>query len=372
MTRIELIKNMYRHDFSSFNGFAFQALYPHMKYHDNWHIHALAEVLSRAERGEVQRLIINMPPRMLKSFCASVSLPAWILGRDPHKKILCLHSGNTLGQELHESCLRLITNPRYMGVFDHMAVAPQSRRFSTSFGGGRQYMSIHEPLTGLGADYIIVDDPISTMDAQNEHERRRLNGQFDQNILQRLNNKKSGVIILVMQRLHEHDLSAHLLAKNEGWELISMPAIAMQDETWKLPRGQIYIRKKGEPLHKERETHEQLADILRSIGGYPFAYQYLQGQYKTKFGEAGEGGVWLEPTREGEFYDMYDSPQRPQGLFRMNEIDFMLPRIFNIGEDPIPANAREPTMEEVLHNAKRNREVMLEHQRKVASGELDF
>lgn len=59
MTKIELIKNMYRHDLASFNGFAFQALYPHMKYHDNWHIHALAEVLSKAERGEVQRLIIN-------------------------------------------------------------------------------------------------------------------------------------------------------------------------------------------------------------------------------------------------------------------------------------------------------------------------
>lgn len=369
----EQIKNMYRHDLASFNRFAFQVLYPHMKYQDNWHIYALTEALSKAESGQTRRLIINMPPRMLKSFCASIALPAWILGRDPFKKILCLHGGNVLGQELHESCLRLITSQRYRALFDHMTVMPQPRKFTTSFGGGRQYMSINESLTGLGADYIIVDDPISTMNALNEHERNRLNAQFDHNILQRLNHKKSGAIIVVMQRLHEHDLSAHLLAKNEGWELISMPAIALEDETWSLPRRQIYMRKKGEPLHEERETRDQLVDMLMSVGGYAFAYQYLQGQYKPRFGEAGEGGVWLYPMREGEFYDMYDSPERPDGLFRMNELHFMLPRVFGIGEDPIPANARENwTEEEMAYNLKRHREVMLEHQRKVASGELDF
>lgn len=369
----EQIKNMYRHDLTSFNRFAFQVLYPHMKYQDNWHIYALAETLSRAENGQTRRLIINMPPRMLKSFCASIALPAWILGRDPFKKILCLHGRNVLGQELHESCLRLITSQRYRALFNHMTVMLQPRKFTTSFGGGRQYMSINESLTGLGADYIIVDDPISTMNVLNEHERVRLNTQFDQNILQRLNHKKSGVIIVVMQRLHEHDLSAYLLAKNEDWELINMPSIALKDETWSLPHGQIYMRKKGEPLHEERETRDQLVDMLMSVGGYAFAYQYLQGQYKPSFGEAGHGCIWLTPQREGVFWDSHTSPQEPHGFYHFEEEDLILPKVFGIGVDPCPPDMRQgPTWEEMEIDLAVYRETMLEHQRKVASGELEF
>ncbi len=336
----DLIKNMYRHDLESFARFSFQALYPRTEFQDNWHLSVLAEALTRAERGETRRLIINLPPRMLKSFYTSIVLPAWILGRDPYKKLLYLHHGNTLGQNLHESCLQLMTSPRYRSIFSHTIVKEHPKRFMTSFGGGRQYMTVHDRLTGLGADYIIIDDPISAMDAQNDCERQRLNDQFDQNILQRLNNKKSGVIILVMQRLHEQDLTAHLLAKNEGWELINMSAIAFENEVWNLPQGRTYAREKGEALHQSRESREQLLEILTSIGGYAFAYQYLQGLYKPRFGSVGEGCVWVTPYREGEFWDARTSSGGMCGFVPFQESELIEAKVFGIGEDLCPDNMR--------------------------------
>lgn len=336
----DLIKNMYRHDLESFARFSFQALYPRTEFQDNWHLSVLAEALTRAESGQTRSLIINLPPRMLKSFYTSIVLPAWILGRDPYKKLLCLHHGNTLGQSLHESCLQLMTSPRYRSIFSHTIIKEHPKRFTTSFGGGRQYMAIHDRLTGLGADYIIIDDPISAMDAQNDCERQRLNDQFDQNILQRLNNKKSGVIILVMQRLHEHDLTAHLLAKNEKWELINIPAIAFENEVWDLPQGRTHARQKGEALHQSRESREQLLEILTSIGGYAFAYQYLQGLYKPRFGVMDEGHVWLTPYREGEFWDARNSPQGAYGFIKFQESELIQWKVFGIGEDLCPDNMR--------------------------------
>ncbi len=110
-----------------------------------------------------------------------------------------------------------------------------------------------------------------------------------------INDKKNGAIVLVMQRLHEDDLTAHLLAKDEGWVHLNLPAIAMQDEIWNLPYGQTYLRKKGEALHEARESREQLVGILKAIGGHPFSYQYLQGAYKPRFGDTGHGCIWLRP-----------------------------------------------------------------------------
>ena len=370
--KIEDYQNILRHDFSSFICFAFNALYPYKTYKHNWHIDTMAHYLSLASEGKCKRLIITMPPRMLKSHCASIALPAWLLGRDPRKRILYLHGAKALGLELEDDCAQLMRTPRYRALFDRTSFKEEKGRLVTNCGGGRQFMPIMGRLTGLGADMIIIDDPMSTADANDKGARMRLNRQFDENVLQRLDDKERGSIVLLMQRLHENDLAGHLLAKNEGWMHINLPAIAMQDETWTLPHGHSYIRKKGEILHPERVSKEQLAETLISIGGYAFAYQYMQGAYKPRFGECGEGGVWLDPMREGEFYDM-EKNTNLNGLFRLSELHFMLPRIFGIGEDPIPPNARDcMTEEEMNYNLARQREVMLEHQRKVASGELEY
>lgn len=340
------VKNMYRHDFASFAPFAFRTLCPDSEFQDNWHLDVLAEALRKIACGEIRGLIINLPPRALKSFYASVALPAWVLGRDPRMKILTLHDSIMLGQDLHDQCFQLMRKPRYRSIFEYIHVEEDRNRLITNFGGSRKYMPIHGRLAGLGADIIIIDDPISPLAAQNDFERQQLNRQFDQNILQRLNNKKTGAIILVMQRLHEEDLTAHVLAKNLGWEHINIPAIALEDETWQLSYGQTHIRLQGDNLHEARESRAQLLDMLNVIGGYAFAYQYLQGLYKPRYGLHGEGCELVTPLREGEFWDPRIKGKSYKAFIKITEKELVASKIFGIGSDPCPDNMRHCMTEE--------------------------
>ena len=122
---------------------------------------------------------------------------------------------------------------------------------------------------------------------------------------------------------------------------MNMPAIAFVDEIWQLTHKQIYVRKKFDPLHPERESTEQLVGILRSIGGYAFTYQYLQGLYRPRFGKEGEGSLFLTPYIEGEFYDARKATNKFMGFVKFKEAELILPRVFGIGQDPYPPNMRQ-------------------------------
>ncbi len=198
--KIEDFQNMLRLDLTCFTRFAFNILHPHAQYQHNWHVDLMARALTQVSNGEIKRLIITMPPCMLKSHCVSIAWPAWELGRDPLKKFLCLHASNALGRDLDAACLELMESRRFRALFPSTRIGLKKNKLCTSFGGHRQFMPINGRLTGLGADIIIIDDPISTTDARDPKARQLLHQQFDDNILQRLNNKKDGAIVLVMQR----------------------------------------------------------------------------------------------------------------------------------------------------------------------------
>ena len=356
--KIKDYQKILRYDLTSFTRFAFDILHYHEEYHHNWHIDALAQALMQVSEGKIKRLIINMPPRTLKSHCISIAWVAYMLGRDPRQKFLCLHASNALGRDLDEACHELMQSPRYRALFPSTKLVLKKNKLCTSFSGHRQFMPINGRLTGLGADFVIIDDPISTADARDPKARQLLHQQFDDNISQRLNN--DGAIVVVMQRLHEDDLTAHLLAKDEGWVHLDLSAIALQDETWYLPYGRTHHRSKGDVLHAGRKSLEQLLDILKSVGGYPFSQQYLQGQYKPRFGDEGHGSVFLTPFREGEEWDPRTSPPRLHGFYRYDESDFIRPKVFGIGEDPCPRNMRSMlTVDEWTKGAQILRDEML-------------
>ena len=142
----------------------------------------------------------------------------------------------------------------------------QSARTAVSAGG---------PITGRGAGTIIIDDPLKATAGQSDVERDHVNDWFDQNVLQRLDDKVTGAIILVIQRLHENDLTGHLLAKG-GWTHLKLAAGAEEDEVHQLPDGRTIRRAVGEALHPAREPADVLAQIQREIGSYNFAGQYQQ------------------------------------------------------------------------------------------------
>ena len=138
--------------------------------------------------------------------------------------------------------------------------------------------SVGGVLTGRGADFILIDDPMKPSDAMSESRRAGVNEWYDNTLYSRLNDKNKGAIVIVMQRLHEDDLVGHVL-KQEGWEVISLPAIAEVDERFVVttPFGERrYSRRVGEALHPERESLATLDQIRRTLGEYNFAGQYQQ------------------------------------------------------------------------------------------------
>ena len=133
---------------------------------------------------------------------------------------------------------------------------------------------------GRGADILVIDDPLKSDEAASEVERGKVNNWYDHTLLTRLNDKREGRIIVIMQRLHQNDLTGHLLEK-EGWKVLRFTAIAEDDEVFSVPAPfgigrRTYSRKKGEALHPEREDLGTLEKMKSSLGSYNFAGQYQQ------------------------------------------------------------------------------------------------
>ena len=152
--------------------------------------------------------------------------------------------------------------------------------FETTKGGGRVAISIGGSLTGRGGNFIIIDDPLKADEALTRTARDQVNDYYGTTLLSRLDNKQDGVIVLVMQRLHEDDLAGHLL-KEPGWFHLSLPAIAMQDQKLQLAANRWHLRKEGDILHPEREPQNILDRMRNEMGTMSFQAQYQQAPVST-------------------------------------------------------------------------------------------
>ena len=117
--------------------------------------------------------------------------------------------------------------------------------FVTTAGGGVRSVSIEGGVTGHGADYIIIDDPIELKDCENVRRLGRVVELFDGEILTRLNNPKLGRIVIIAHRVNEEDLSGHLLQQEGGWKHLMLPLIAPRTRSYKLGDGGVWERAKG-------------------------------------------------------------------------------------------------------------------------------
>src|SRR3954469_11514925 len=250
-----------RTDLRYFVRQVFNTLLPNTPYLPNWHIDAICHELMRIHSGENQRLLINQPPRSLKSICVSVAYVAWQLGTDPTKRIIVVSYSNDFACELHRQFRMVIDAPWYQALFPGMRPAKDSgTELVTTAGGSRYATSVGGTLTGRGADLIIIDDPLKAEDAMSEPARRRVIDWYGGSLVSRLNNKEKGPVIVVMQRLHEEDLAGHLIDLG-GWHHLDLPAIALEDSEIDVGRGKRFIRRAGDVLHPKRENRETLAKI---------------------------------------------------------------------------------------------------------------
>jgi hypothetical protein len=170
-----------------------------------WHIELIAAKLTALRGGKIRRLVINLPPRHLKSLLASIAFPACASVTIPRRRSSRSYAQD-LADKLSRDCRHIVESGWY--------------RLATSVGG---------VLTGRGADLIIIDDPLKLEEALSQAQRQAANDWYDHTLYSRLNDKLEGAIVLIMHRLHEDDLTAHVLAQ-EAWEVVRLPALAEADE----------------------------------------------------------------------------------------------------------------------------------------------
>jgi hypothetical protein len=236
----------------------------------------VTDKLAQVASGEVRRLIINLPPRNLKSLCASVALPAWFLGRCPGERVVAVSYSEQLARTHASDFRRLVNHPIYQATLPAMRLERDTdREITTTKRGKRIATSIEGTLTGLGGNLIIIDDPLKIGDAMSEAVRARVIEWYRSTLLSRADDKKQARIVLVMQRVHQNDLAGYLLERG-GFELLNLPAIAQRDESYFLDNCRTYDRKKGEILHPEHEPPEVLVELKREMGPIAFSAQYQQ------------------------------------------------------------------------------------------------
>ena len=246
------------------------------------HHKIMGEAFDRVAKGDLKRLIINMPPRHTKSMFGSYLFPAWYLGQYPNRKIIQASHTGELAVEFGRQVRNLINSTEFHEVFENVTIAADSKaagRWNTNRNGSYFAVGVGGTMTGRGADILVVDDPHSEQDATQ--------GQFDRGVYdkayewytsgprQRL--QPGGSIVIIATRWSKIDLTGQILqhsAKSGGdeWEVIELPAImpsgeALWPEFWRLTelesiKNDIPITK-WEAQYQQKPTSEEGALIKR-------------------------------------------------------------------------------------------------------------
>ena len=256
-------------------------------YVHGWHLDAIAEHLEAVSRGEIRKLLINIPPRHSKTLLASISWPAWIWAKQkqegnplvgPQTKFLCLSYGDTLALDSAILMRRLILSPWYQerwGKRVQLTGDQEAKsKFDTTAGGTRISASFDGTVTGRGGDIKIIDDPIKADDAESAVRREAVIRKYDGVLKSRMTDPRHTAEVVVMQRLNEQDLSEHLLEAGEHVHLW-LPAEFEESRRCTTVLGWTDPRKNdGELLWPERFGKSELATFKRNP--YEWSSQWQQ------------------------------------------------------------------------------------------------
>ena len=198
------------------------------------HHKIMADAFERIARGDLKRLIVNMPPRHTKSEFASFLLPAWYLGQYPDKKIIQTAHTAELSVGFGRKVRNLVDDDDFKKVFPKLALRADSKaagRWSTNSGGEYFAIGVGGAVTGKGADLLIIDDPHSEQEGQSIDPSvfDKTYDWYTSGPRQRL--QPGGAIVIVMTRWHMRDLTGKIVkasTQREGvdeWEVIEFPAI---------------------------------------------------------------------------------------------------------------------------------------------------
>jgi predicted phage terminase large subunit-like protein len=263
-----------------------------------WYLKAICHALVEVHHGHEQRLVITVPPRHLNSITASVAYVAWLLGHVSNARIMVASYSQDLARQHSNHTRTIMESDWYKRDFPATRISDRGNRaleLETTAGGVRKAVSVGGSVTGFGADLIIVDDCMKADEARSPTVRQELRNWYDNTLLTRLNDKASGKIISIQQRLHEDDLPAYLLEKD--YRHLNLPAIATRREQIPIAPARLYLREVGDLLDPLREDQATLEQLRRDLGPVAFSSQYQQEPITAE-------GNMLRP----EWFGSYDEP----------------------------------------------------------------
>jgi predicted phage terminase large subunit-like protein len=242
-----------------------------------WHVDIMADSVQQLYRGDIRRLIVNLPPRHLKSIVMTVTQIAWWIGKSPGANIMLVCYGQSLAEDLLRRVKDVIAHPWYQRAFPAVCIGRvnSAHRLETTRGGRIFATSLGGVFTGMGADLIVVDDPLKAQDALSDARRARANQTFDEALLSRLNDPGEGRVVVVMQRLHEDDLAGHLLRRG-GWTHIHVPIVAEESIIYPRAEAMAMRRLPGHIIDAQRTPLPVIDELRRTVGGVIFEAQYQQ------------------------------------------------------------------------------------------------
>ena len=261
----DMSQALYRNNLVAFAERAMFELEPGTKLKINWHHHAVAAQLERCRNGEITQLVVNQPPKTLKTHELSISYVAQLIGEQPGVKVAIVCYDTTLATKIARSIRTILRSTWYQALYPAARVREDKDSesyFETTQGGEVHAISVQGGFTGKGFDYIIMDDPMKASDASSPAERRKLEEIFASSIITRFRNQDKGVLILVMQRLHVDDFTAYILRKYKSAKHLCLPAKAPKSMTYDLGNGRTRVFRKGELLEPGRITDHYLETAL--------------------------------------------------------------------------------------------------------------
>jgi predicted phage terminase large subunit-like protein len=267
-------------DLACFVRLAWPILQPGRELIWSWHYDLLCEYLARVKQRAIRRLLVNVPPRTAKSTIATICFPCWIWATEPHHCFLCASYSRELSTEHSVARRNLLLSEWYQRNWGNRFQLASDQNLKTQFDNNRHGQmiatSVGGTVTGKGGDTLIVDDPLSADQAVSTVERKNANDWFEGTLRSRLNDPRQGAIVVIMQRLHELDLTGFLLqTEKDEWTQLKIPLEAEEHESWTYPiSGHVYRRVPGEVLQPERFSPEYVENLKKHA--LTFAGQYQQ------------------------------------------------------------------------------------------------
>lgn len=247
-------------------------------YQWNWHIDCVCEHLEAVWRGEIRRLIINIPPRTLKSFLVASCFPAWAMAHRKSTKFIMASNSQSLAEDHIVNCKNIMKDTWYRTHFPDTVIDSKhdARSDFRTTGRGRYYgAGILGTITGKGADIVLCDDPLKPHLALSDQIRTETNKAIRSTLFSRLNDPQEGRFIMIMQRLHENDPTGELL-KDGGYHLLKLPAQAVEYPRIITLGEKHWVMKKDGLLFPDRFTPAVLEEKRNELLDYNYVGQYLQ------------------------------------------------------------------------------------------------